>query len=136
MRWLLGCGSLFVLALLLFVVPAGLEGPVLVPISPGHGLSLVDVVALAPLLAGTGLLAGGLWGVGRCWPTTSPGGPGSPGRAPSPPGWDWAAGRVGVRLLLVVGDRRRAADGDAVRGRPGGVRERGRSGAIPFGPHL
>jgi hypothetical protein len=61
MRWLLGCGSLFGLALILFVVPASLEGPVLVPISPGHGLSLVDVVALAPLLAGTGLLAGGLW---------------------------------------------------------------------------
>jgi len=49
------------LALILFVVPAGLEGPVLAPISPGHGLSLVDVVALVPLLAGTGLLAGGLW---------------------------------------------------------------------------
>jgi hypothetical protein len=61
MKWLLGCGILFVLALMLFVVPAGLEGPVLVPISPGHGLSLVDVVALVPLLAGTGLLAGGLW---------------------------------------------------------------------------
>ena len=27
----------------------------------GHGLSLVDVVALVPLLAGTGLLFGGLW---------------------------------------------------------------------------
>ncbi len=61
MRWLLGCGSLFALALLLFVVPARLEGPVLVPISPGHGLSLVDLLALAPLLAGMGLLAGGLW---------------------------------------------------------------------------
>jgi hypothetical protein len=61
MKWLLGCGTLFALALILFVVPAGLEGPVLVPISPGHGLSLVDVVALVPLLAGTGLLAGGLW---------------------------------------------------------------------------
>jgi hypothetical protein len=61
MRWLLGCGILFALALLLFVVPAGLEGPVLVPISPGHGLSLVDAVALVPLLAGTGLLLGGLW---------------------------------------------------------------------------
>jgi hypothetical protein len=60
-RWLLGCGSLLALALILFVVPAGLEGPVLAPISPGHGLSLVDVVALVPLLAGTGLLAGGLW---------------------------------------------------------------------------
>jgi hypothetical protein len=60
-RWLLGCGGLFALALLLFVVPATLEGPVLVPISQGHGLSLVDVVAVAPLLAGTALLAGGLW---------------------------------------------------------------------------
>ena len=61
MRWLLGCGSLFSLALLLFVVPAGLEGPLLLPISQGHGLSLVDVVALVPLLAGNVLLAGGLW---------------------------------------------------------------------------
>jgi hypothetical protein len=61
MKWLLGCGILFALALSLFVVPARLEGPVLVPISPGHGLSLVDLVALVPLLAGTGLLAGGLW---------------------------------------------------------------------------
>jgi heme exporter protein D len=61
MKWLLGCGILFALALLLFVVPADLEGPVLVPISQGHGLSLVDVVALVPLLAGTALLAGGLW---------------------------------------------------------------------------
>jgi hypothetical protein len=60
MKWLLGCGTLFVLALILFVVPAGLEGPVLVPISPGRGLSLVEV-ALVPLLAGTGLLVGGLW---------------------------------------------------------------------------
>ena len=42
MSWLLGCGILFALALLLFVVPATLEGPVLVPISPGHGLSLGD----------------------------------------------------------------------------------------------
>jgi hypothetical protein len=61
MRWLVGCGTLFALALLLFVVPASLEGPVLVPISEGHGLSRVDSVALVPLLAGTALLAGGLW---------------------------------------------------------------------------
>jgi hypothetical protein len=53
--------DLFVLALILFGVPAALEGPVLVPISLGHGLSLVDSVALVPLLAGTGLLLGGLW---------------------------------------------------------------------------
>jgi hypothetical protein len=61
MRWLVGCGILFGLALLLFVVPASLEGPVLVPISEGHGLSRVDAVALVPLLAGTALLAAGLW---------------------------------------------------------------------------
>jgi hypothetical protein len=60
MKWLLGCGTLFGLALILFVVPARLERPVLVPISPGRGLSLVEV-ALVPSLAGTGLLAGGLW---------------------------------------------------------------------------
>jgi hypothetical protein len=61
MRWLRGCGSLFALALVLFVVPARFEGPVLVPISPGHGLTLVDVVALVPLLGGVALLFGGLW---------------------------------------------------------------------------
>ncbi len=33
MKWLLGCGILMALALILFVVAAGLEGPVLVPIS-------------------------------------------------------------------------------------------------------
>src|SRR4029450_6059025 len=61
MRWLLACGVMFGLALILFVVPASAEGPVLVRVSAGHGLSLVDVAALVPLLAGTGLLAGGLW---------------------------------------------------------------------------
>ena len=42
--------SLPVIALVLFAVPSRLEGPVLVPISPGHGLSLVDMAALVPLL--------------------------------------------------------------------------------------
>jgi hypothetical protein len=51
MKWLLGCGILMALAVILFVVTAGLEGPVLVPSSPGHGLSLVDVVALVLLAA-------------------------------------------------------------------------------------
>ncbi len=54
MRWLLGCGISMALASILFVVAASLEWPVLVPISPGHGLSLVDVVALVPLLVGHG----------------------------------------------------------------------------------
>ena len=61
MSWLRGCGILFALALVLFAIPARLEGPVLVPISPGHGLAMVDVLALGPLLAGLALLVGGLW---------------------------------------------------------------------------
>jgi len=61
MRWLHGCAILFALAFVLFAVPARLEGPVLVPISPGHGLALIDVVALVPLLGGLALLVGGLW---------------------------------------------------------------------------
>jgi hypothetical protein len=61
MRWLRGCGILFALAFVLFAVPASFEGPVLVPLGPGHGLALVDVVALVPLLGGLALLFGGLW---------------------------------------------------------------------------
>jgi hypothetical protein len=61
MRWLQGCAILFVLSFVLFAVPARLEGPVLIPISPGHGLALIDVVALVPLLGGLALLVGGLW---------------------------------------------------------------------------
>jgi uncharacterized SAM-binding protein YcdF (DUF218 family) len=38
-------------ALVLFALPARYEGAVLVPISPGHGLSLVDVVATVALVA-------------------------------------------------------------------------------------
>ncbi len=61
MKWLLGCGICMAVALVLFMVPGRLEGPVLVAISPGHGLSLVDVVALVPLLGCVILLFFGLW---------------------------------------------------------------------------
>jgi hypothetical protein len=61
MKWLLGCGICMAVALVLFMVPGRLEGPVLVAISPGHGLSLVDVLALVPLLGGVILLFFGLW---------------------------------------------------------------------------
>jgi hypothetical protein len=61
MRWLPGCGILLGLALALFAVPGRFEGPLLVAISPGHGLALVDVIALGPLLGGLALLFGGLW---------------------------------------------------------------------------
>jgi hypothetical protein len=49
MKWLFRCGICMAVALVLFMVPGRLEGPVLVAISPGLGLSLVDVLALVPL---------------------------------------------------------------------------------------
>jgi hypothetical protein len=45
----------------LLAAPAGIEGPILLPISPGHALSALDSVALIPLLAGTWSLYAGLW---------------------------------------------------------------------------
>jgi hypothetical protein len=60
--------SLVALAVMLLAMPASLEGPELVPISPGHALSVLDSIALAPLLLGTALLYGGLWRRrGRLW---------------------------------------------------------------------
>ena len=119
MRWLQGCAILFAFAFVLFAVPARLEGPVLVPISPGHGLALIDVVALVPLLGGLALLVGGLWQrrerldaalTRRPWAARMGG---LRRRA-----WAWSADCVGVRLLLVVGDRSWPAHGHATdRGR-------------------
>ena len=43
--------SLLGIALVLFAVPSRYEGAVLIPISPGHGLSLVDLAAIVPLIA-------------------------------------------------------------------------------------
>jgi hypothetical protein len=47
--------------LALFIMPGRLEGPVLVAISLGYGLSLLDVLALVPLLGGVILRFSGLW---------------------------------------------------------------------------
>ena len=41
--------------------PARVEGPVLVPISPGHALAVLDIVALISLLAGLAWLYWGVW---------------------------------------------------------------------------
>ena len=59
--WPLAPLGLTALALGLLAVPRGLEGPVLLPISPGHALALLDTVAVVPLLAGTSWLYAGLW---------------------------------------------------------------------------
>jgi hypothetical protein len=53
--------GLVVLAILLLAMPARIEGPVLVPIGPGHALSVLDSIALVPLLVGAALLYGGVW---------------------------------------------------------------------------
>ena len=59
--WLVWGLGLVALAIALFITPTQFEGPVLLPISPGHAISALDSVALAPLLIGTALLFGGLW---------------------------------------------------------------------------
>ncbi len=45
-----------VTALVLFAVPSRWEGPVLIQVSPGHGLSLVDLAAMIPLIAALTML--------------------------------------------------------------------------------
>ena len=44
-----------VIALMMLAAPTAVEGPVLLPISPGHALSVLDAIALLPLLAGSSL---------------------------------------------------------------------------------
>lgn len=53
--------ALVILAVAVLAAPRRLEGPVLLPISPGHALAALDTLALLPLLLGTSWLYGGLW---------------------------------------------------------------------------
>ena len=59
--WPFGGMGLVAIAIALLAAPAQIEGPVLVPISPGHALAVLDTIALGPLLLGTGWLYWGLW---------------------------------------------------------------------------
>jgi hypothetical protein len=59
--WPLGGVGLVAIAIALLAAPAQVEGPVLVPISPGHALSVLDSVALVPLLTGLARLYWGIW---------------------------------------------------------------------------
>lgn len=56
-------GPIYVLSLsiLLFTLPDNIEGPFLMNISEGHGLSLLDSFALIPLLISVGWIQRGLW---------------------------------------------------------------------------
>ena len=59
--WPLGSVSLVTIAIALLAAPAQFEGRVLVPISPGHALSVLDSVALVPLLTSLAWLYWGVW---------------------------------------------------------------------------
>ena len=59
--WPLGPLLLLCVALTLFAVPTRFEGSVVLPVSPGHGLSTVDLLAAVPLMAGATWLEVGLW---------------------------------------------------------------------------
>lgn len=59
--WPLAPLAMILLAISLFALPTKLEGPVLLPIGPGHALSVLDSFALPPLLAGLVWLYAGLW---------------------------------------------------------------------------
>ena len=59
--WPLAGVSLVAIAIALLAAPARVEGPVLLPTSPGHALSALDSFAVVPLLIGTGWLPAGLW---------------------------------------------------------------------------
>ena len=49
------------IGLMMLAAPTAIEGPVLLPISPGHALSVLDAIAVLPLLAGSFALYRGLW---------------------------------------------------------------------------
>lgn len=53
--------AIITLAIALFSAPTPFEGPVLIPISAGHALSILDSFAVIVLLIGMAWLYGGLW---------------------------------------------------------------------------
>lgn len=55
----LGLG-LVVIGMLGLLIPSQYEGQVLVPISPDHGLSFIDMLAVVPLVLGSGIVYWGL----------------------------------------------------------------------------
>lgn len=56
--WPFGAVGLVVTAIALLATPTRVEGAVLVPISPGHALAVLDSIALIPLLIGLAVLGG------------------------------------------------------------------------------
>ena len=59
--WPAGPLAALALGLAVLALPARVEGPVVVPISPGHALSVVDLLGALPLTVGALWLEVGLW---------------------------------------------------------------------------
>ena len=59
--WILIGLGLVALGIAVLAAPSQWEGSVLIPISPGHGLSALDMLGVAPILLGMGWLYFGLW---------------------------------------------------------------------------
>ena len=61
-EWPRGPVFLLSLSILIFAIPGQWEGPYLLTIGDGQGLSLLDTIALVPLLISAGWIQKGLWG--------------------------------------------------------------------------
>lgn len=61
LKWPRGPVYLLILALLLFLIPTHLEGPLLFEINEERDLSVADLLALIPLLASVTWIQRGLW---------------------------------------------------------------------------
>jgi hypothetical protein len=59
--WPCGPATLIAIALVVLALPDRVEGPVLVQISEGHALSVLDTVAVVPLIIASLWLKTGLW---------------------------------------------------------------------------
>ena len=119
--WPDGPAVVIALGLVILALPASVEGPPLLPIGPGHALSLVDAAGVLPLAGGSSLAAR------RALATTDTPrrmvaeAAGGGGRADvfSRSGPGTAAGVRVLGVLLVVGCRRGAVRNRQCRGRAG-----------------
>lgn len=59
--WPAGPAVAIVVGITILALPASVEGPPILPLSPGHALSVVDAVGVVPLVAGSTWLHAGLW---------------------------------------------------------------------------
>jgi hypothetical protein len=60
-RWPTFPFTIIAAGIALLAAPTAVEGPVLLAIGPGHALSVLDVVGVVPVVAGTCWLYTGLW---------------------------------------------------------------------------